>query len=62
MESELQKATMIILLLCLLCGDVLLSSVGGVGLNITGANVVIIFDPDWNPAVDSQAQDRYSLA
>eukprot|EP00117_Sycon_ciliatum_P038425 scpid14362/ scgid0364/ Putative DNA repair and recombination protein RAD26-like len=33
-------------------------SVGGVGLNITGANVVIIFDPDWNPATDSQAQDR----
>ncbi|KAK3909238.1 DNA excision repair protein ERCC-6-like 2 [Frankliniella fusca] len=31
---------------------------GGVGLNITGANVVIIFDPSWNPACDLQAQDR----
>ncbi|KAE8752601.1 hypothetical protein FOCC_FOCC000723 [Frankliniella occidentalis] len=31
---------------------------GGVGLNITGANVVIIFDPSWNPASDLQAQDR----
>ncbi|KAH3756315.1 snf2 super family [Pelomyxa schiedti] len=32
--------------------------VGGLGLNITAANVVVIFEPDWNPSVDLQAQDR----
>ncbi|ROT41354.1 hypothetical protein SODALDRAFT_331075 [Sodiomyces alkalinus F11] len=31
---------------------------GGVGLNITAANKVVIFDPHWNPAYDLQAQDR----
>ena len=31
---------------------------GGVGLNITTANVVVVFDPNWNPTHDLQAQDR----
>ena len=31
---------------------------GGVGLNLTGADVVIHFDPWWNPAVEDQASDR----
>ncbi|TLS25690.1 hypothetical protein PpBr36_07423 [Pyricularia pennisetigena] len=31
---------------------------GGVGLNITSANKVVIFDPHWNPSWDLQAQDR----
>jgi len=31
---------------------------GGVGLNLTGADMVIHFDPWWNPAVEDQATDR----
>ena len=31
---------------------------GGVGLNLTGADTVIHYDPWWNPAVMDQASDR----
>ncbi|KAJ3207817.1 swr1 complex component [Dinochytrium kinnereticum] len=31
---------------------------GGVGMNLTGADTVIFYDSDWNPAMDAQAQDR----
>jgi SNF2 family DNA or RNA helicase len=31
---------------------------GGTGLNLTSANLVIHFDPWWNPAVEHQATDR----
>lgn len=31
---------------------------GGVGLNLTAADTVILYDPWWNPAVESQAMDR----
>ena len=31
---------------------------GGTGLNLTGADVVIHYDPWWNPAVEDQASDR----
>ncbi|KAI0077655.1 hypothetical protein K474DRAFT_1642880 [Panus rudis PR-1116 ss-1] len=34
------------------------TSAGGTGLNLTGANKVVIFDPNWNPAYDLQAMDR----
>ena len=36
----------------------LTTKVGGCGLNLIGADRVIIFDPDWNPANDNQAVDR----
>ena len=29
---------------------------GGVGINLTGADTVIFYDSDWNPAMDAQAQ------
>jgi len=31
---------------------------GGFGLNLTGADVVILYDLWWNPAVENQAMDR----
>eukprot|EP00002_Diphylleia_rotans_P006870 TRINITY_DN1629_c0_g2_i8.p1 TRINITY_DN1629_c0_g2~~TRINITY_DN1629_c0_g2_i8.p1 ORF type:complete len:767 (-),score=160.19 TRINITY_DN1629_c0_g2_i8:131-2431(-) len=31
---------------------------GGVGLNLIGANRLVLFDPDWNPATDLQAMAR----
>ncbi|KAH7648094.1 Swi SNf2 RAD26 [Cryptosporidium bovis] len=37
---------------------ILTSRVGGVGLNITGANRVILYDPWWNPMTDVQAKER----
>jgi SNF2 family DNA or RNA helicase len=41
-------------------GDIFLISLkaGGTGLNLTGADTVIHFDPWWNPAVEQQATDR----
>ena len=38
-----------------MCWD---QAVGGVGLNLTGADVVVFFENDWNPATDLQAMDR----
>ena len=31
---------------------------GGLGINLTGADTVIFYDSDWNPAMDAQAQVR----
>ncbi|XP_059404484.1 DNA excision repair protein ERCC-6-like [Carassius carassius] len=36
----------------------LTTQVGGVGVTLTAANRVVIFDPSWNPAADAQAVDR----
>ncbi|KAK1166506.1 DNA excision repair protein ERCC-6 isoform X1 [Acipenser oxyrinchus oxyrinchus] len=36
----------------------LTTKVGGIGVNLTGANRVIIYDPDWNPSTDIQARER----
>lgn len=33
-------------------------AIGGVGLNLSSANYVIMFDHDYNPTVDMQAIDR----
>ena len=31
---------------------------GGQGINLASADVVVLYDSDWNPAVDAQAEDR----
>ncbi|KAG0683892.1 hypothetical protein C6P42_005300 [Pichia californica] len=36
----------------------LTTRVGGLGVNLTGASRVIIYDPDWNPSTDMQARER----
>eukprot|EP01138_Halocafeteria_seosinensis_P006386 gb/GECG01006528.1/.p1 GENE.gb/GECG01006528.1/~~gb/GECG01006528.1/.p1 ORF type:complete len:1296 (+),score=186.76 gb/GECG01006528.1/:1-3888(+) len=36
----------------------LTTRVGGIGVNLTGANRVILYDPDWNPSTDTQARER----
>ena len=33
-------------------------AIGGVGLNLTAANIVVMFDSDYNPSIDIQAIDR----
>ena len=34
------------------------SRAGGVGLNLVGASRLVLFDSDWNPAIDAQAMGR----
>ena len=34
------------------------SKAGGVGLNLVGGNVIIMYDLDWNPSNDQQAMAR----
>uniref|UniRef100_A0A672GJ96 Excision repair cross-complementation group 6-like n=1 Tax=Salarias fasciatus TaxID=181472 RepID=A0A672GJ96_SALFA len=36
----------------------LTTQVGGVGVTLTAADRVVIYDPSWNPATDAQAVDR----
>jgi superfamily II DNA or RNA helicase len=40
------------------CAFLVSLKAGGTGLNLTAASYVVLFDPWWNPAVESQAIDR----
>lgn len=42
-------------------GMLLTTKTGGVGLNLTGANRIILYDPDWNPQSDAQASKYPNL-
>ena len=39
---------------CMLCT----TRTGGVGLNLTGADRIVLYDPDFNPQTDAQARER----
>ncbi|TQN68806.1 DNA repair and recombination protein RAD26 [Colletotrichum shisoi] len=36
----------------------LTTKTGGLGVNLTGATRIVIYDPDWNPSTDLQARER----
>ena len=38
---------------------ILSTKAGGFGINLQTADTVILFDSDWNPQTDLQAQDRW---
>ena len=40
----------------------LTTQVGGLGLNLTGADTVIFFEHDWNPTKDLQVKTMHTLA
>merc|ERR1711939_514385 len=40
------------------CVFMLTTRAGGLGINLTSADIVVLYDSDWNPQADLQAMDR----
>lgn len=59
MQVQCYHVAVLSRLACVVLQVFLLSTrAGGAGLNLIGANTLVLYDSDWNPAMDKQAMAR----